>query len=542
MEAFGIYSLKASIILFIFWSIYQLCLQKETFYRFNRFFLIIGMIASLLCPLIQMHYPVEVEIQHSSTQIKETVIPSIDAIPENFSLTNYTPSWFSFLLSIYMLGTSVILIFRFIGLGKLFKVIHRHGYENYNQYKLVESSDFQNSFSFFKFIFISSSLENTYDREIILKHEKVHIDQRHFLDMLLSNLLTAMWWFNPIVWLYDRDIRKNHEYLADEATIREYNKSDYLTVLVNQWVKIPVLPLSNSFSYSNQIKRIKMMKKNFSNPAKKLFALAILPALSVFFWAFAEPEYITVMNEEPFVPEVLSLPEISDETISLLPVEIKENNSISRENTGNTTALVNNFLSEKLSLNVPLPKVDIPTPSLTQRNDNLDPLSNSGNRVNPFKDEPLVVILKGDTKIKGKKILSRIDPNDIESLKVLKGEEAIKEYGEEAADGVILITTKSKANILEDDNAGSKPTNSIIPENANIDIKGKVLDNSGKEIIGAIIMVKGSSRGSVTDMNGKFRLLVALNEKLVISYPGYAEKEMEVNNKKEYYTIQLKPE
>ena len=52
-------------------------------------------------------------------------------------------------------------------------------------------------------------------------------------------------------------------------------------------------------------------------------------------------------------------------------------------------------------------------------------------------------------------------------------------------------------------------------------ISGKVVDSKGEAIIGANIMEKGTTNGTITDFDGKFSLNVSAKGVIVISYIGY---------------------
>ena len=57
-------------------------------------------------------------------------------------------------------------------------------------------------------------------------------------------------------------------------------------------------------------------------------------------------------------------------------------------------------------------------------------------------------------------------------------------------------------------------------------ITGLVLDASGEPIIGASVLVKGTSNGSITDLDGKFTLSnVPTNGTISVSYIGYTTQE-----------------
>jgi TonB-dependent SusC/RagA subfamily outer membrane receptor len=61
-------------------------------------------------------------------------------------------------------------------------------------------------------------------------------------------------------------------------------------------------------------------------------------------------------------------------------------------------------------------------------------------------------------------------------------------------------------------------------------LTGTVTDESGETLIGASVLVKGTTSGTVTDIDGKFSLAVPANsEILIVSYTGFASKEVSIN-------------
>ena len=70
-------------------------------------------------------------------------------------------------------------------------------------------------------------------------------------------------------------------------------------------------------------------------------------------------------------------------------------------------------------------------------------------------------------------------------------------------------------------------------------ISGTITDGSGESIIGANILVKGTTMGTITDIDGKFRIEAATGDVLVISYIGMLSKEIAVTNNSSMYNVQL---
>ena len=140
-------------------------------------------------------------------------------------------------------------------------------------------------------MFVNPSITDVETKEI-MNHELVHIRQKHWFDLVLVELLCMMQWFNPLVWIYIRFIRQNHEYLADEVALqRTSDPAIYRAALLNQIVGSPVVSLANSFNYSLNKKRFNMMKNIISSPYRKMKILLILPVFAIVFYAFAKPDY-----------------------------------------------------------------------------------------------------------------------------------------------------------------------------------------------------------------------------------------------------------
>jgi Antirepressor regulating drug resistance, predicted signal transduction N-terminal membrane component len=406
MEAFGIYSLKAGIILALFWGIYRLFLHRETFYRFNRFFLLAGLISSLLLPLYTIHYSVEVK----APDIPIHLISASERISSQTESAEIGTSDYSvlikyFILSLPFIYVSVlclILFVRFMGFSRLLRIIHRSKHKKYSNYTLIESSEFEGAFSFFSFIILPVNL-NESEKNIIVRHEETHIKQNHWIDLLLSNIISLMWWFNPVTRLYEKAIKNNHEYLADKEVLSQYGLVDYQQALVNQWLKTSVFPMTNSFSYSNRLKRIKMMKKNISNPAKRFFSLAAIPAIAVFLCAFAEKEYVFSYPDSQIATSTSSL---SGDSLFLYSNvgKVFEDGSMSMFN--------GEFTVRKISSGLLLEGCD---------------------------EQPLIVIDDKATNMD----IKDVDINNIGSIVTYVSEDAIMHYGEKGKNGAVALTTKT---------------------------------------------------------------------------------------------------
>ncbi len=147
-------------------------------------------------------------------------------------------------------------------------------------------------------MFVNPSINKTELHEI-MNHEQEHIRQKHWIDLLMFETLRTIQWFNPAVWLYGQKIRQNHEYLADKYALKlSVSPGIYHATLLNQVFGGSVISLTNSFNYSFNKKRFKMMNHKFQSPLRKFKLLLILPIVAGIFYAFSTPRYVTSSNVE----------------------------------------------------------------------------------------------------------------------------------------------------------------------------------------------------------------------------------------------------
>jgi TonB family protein len=297
MEAFTTYLLKSIVWLTGFAVIYLLFLRNERFFQLKRVYLIFGILVSLILPVISVRYLVDVPAPAVSNIILDQTEISASAQAAG-SITTKPFDYRMILLLLYLSGV-LFLGYRIIRhIILLRKAIGRAKINNRDSAKLVRISGFPASFSFFNYVFINPSVGEA-EVEEIMNHELVHVNQKHWLDLLLAEMLRMFQWINPFVWIYTGFIRLNNEYLADRMALqRTTNPANYKAALVNQLFSTPVISLSNSFNYSLNKKRFDMMKKIITSPYRKLKVLLVLPVFAIILYAFSTPEYNYIPSEE----------------------------------------------------------------------------------------------------------------------------------------------------------------------------------------------------------------------------------------------------
>ena len=442
MEAFALYLLKSVIWLTGFAIIYFLFLRNERYFRLKRYYLISGILISFFFPFFTFHYQIEIPapginltgINASGTVGTTAVRPSLNE--------KYFDYRYVFLL-LYLAGI-LFLIFKTVrNTGLLMKIINKSKVNYRNQVKLVRTPEFSGSFSFFNYIFINSEVDEK-ELDFIMNHELVHVNQKHWLDLLLVELLRLVQWINPLVWIYTRFIKQNHEYIADEMMVRQTaNPAVYKAVLVNQLFDSRVISFSNSFNYSLNKQRFDMMKKIVTSPYRKMKILLVLPVFATIFYAFATPEY-------------------------------------------HYNSPVNN------ALNISKAEPYVSDFNQDQKKNSVIILNSDGSRVKSL------VIIDG---VESKMGVEEINPVTIYSMTVLKEKTAIDKYGEKAKDGVIEITTKNKVSEIPAATSQSQPNQKTVK---GIVLKEDRQPLEGVNIM--CTGTSGNASSTTTDSEGHFEL------------------------------------
>ena len=310
MEALFIYLLKSAGILTIFFLTYKFLLQKETFFSLNRHYLLGGIIASLLLPLVVFNTYIYVEpvVETSLYNIPVTYIDSAEVALNPFD-------WNALLFNIYIMGVIFISSQFVIQLFSLYRIVKCGTVKQYGSYKLIEVSKDVSPFSFFNYIIYNPKNFSEKDLNVILNHEKAHSRQLHSVDIIISQLFVIFQWFNPIVWLYKKNIQQNLEFMADKAAISNLDSiRNYQHTLLKVSVPIYCTSITNNF-YNSLIKKRIVMLNQTSSKTRNLWKYSlILPALALFLMSFNTKTVEIVKESE------IALTEIPGSN-NLLPIE-----------------------------------------------------------------------------------------------------------------------------------------------------------------------------------------------------------------------------
>ena len=298
-ELFLTYELKVAILIAVFYIFWRLLVANETWHRLNRIVLLSTAVVSFVLPLcvITIHKTVEVmppvmetmSIKMPAEEITksaEAVMPSATT-PVNESLETKQPfNWQLPLFIIYIIGVVLVLSRTLLSLWRLHKMIAEseiHPLSDGRQIAVCETA--KTPFSWWKTVFLNHQ-DFEEGTTALLTHELGHIRLHHSLDVILVELLTALQWFNPAMWMLRADLRTIHEYEADQQVISHgFNDIQYLQLLIRKAASQSGYSLANVFFNSALKKRVTMIMKPKSIHRQWLRYAYLLPIVAVSLYA-----------------------------------------------------------------------------------------------------------------------------------------------------------------------------------------------------------------------------------------------------------------
>jgi len=288
-------------------------MRSTTFFKLNRIFLLAGLIISFIIPAISYKYdvlavsestvtPVNQELLRESptfSKVSQLEVDYSDEVPvvttkaKNTIMIRLGTVWMV-LFILYALVVALLVIREFVAHSRLLKMLRTGKRTKFEGYTVIDTPLADTPFTAFKVIFADmSKISDDNAKLSILKHEIAHISQKHWFDLILAELGLIAQWFNPVMWAYVRNLKTNHEYLADKDVLDQgISLSEYRAALINERFQGDVFNMSNSFKGGSSLGRLAMMKKEKTSAWRKVLSLAIFPLLGIFLWLSAEPNFI----------------------------------------------------------------------------------------------------------------------------------------------------------------------------------------------------------------------------------------------------------
>ncbi|WP_266204053.1 M56 family metallopeptidase [Pontibacter kalidii] len=470
-----LYLLKVNVALVLFYLAYHVALRRLTFYQLNRLFLVFGIVFSTVYPFIDLS-----TLFANKQQMAAAYLVTMPAWAYATPTATPAPAAFDYWqLPVYVFwaGVSVMLVRFILQLASLYRIHAASEPVTYKAVPFRKVKSITQAFSFWQTIYLNPSQHKPEELESILRHELIHVTGWHTLDVLLAELSVVFYWFNPGAWLMKKVMKENLEFIADHNVVNAgIDRKEYQYLLLKV-VGATQPQIANQFNFPSLKRRIAMMNKMPTHKVSRLRLLIVLPLVTVLLFAFrsAVPDTEVIAGTEAEAPQQSGDIPLPEEFVK----QLKQNPSVKSvrgRKVNNRSAIVLSlkgggtevyYLDDAKSVaelerkyNLPAlppppppapeapdaPELPAPPPPVPANEALPAPPPPAQEKTEAKAGLPESALYYIDGVEASSEAAKKLDPKEIHSINVLKGEAATKEFGSKASNGLISIITKENQN------------------------------------------------------------------------------------------------
>jgi beta-lactamase regulating signal transducer with metallopeptidase domain len=297
------YLLKLSVSLAVVFIFYHLVLRKLTFYNWNRWYLLGHTLLCFFIPFINISSVLQKQSWAEKSLIRW--VPAIENYAAGKTTTaiaatsaNFFTAW-NIITGLLIVGMVIMLLRLLIQLYSFQRMVKKAGLISGDRMRLYQVNDEIIPFSFGNAIFINRHLHTKEELDEIIRHEFVHVRQKHSADIIWGEIFCLLNWYNPLAWLLKKAIRQNLEFIADNKVLENgINKKQYQYLLLKV-IGNNQFSIASPFNFSSLKKRMAMMNKMKSTKRQLLRMLFLFPATAVLLLAFRQKMNETGPSPDP---------------------------------------------------------------------------------------------------------------------------------------------------------------------------------------------------------------------------------------------------
>ncbi len=265
----------------LFLLVYDLFLRRETFFNYNRIYLLLTSVSSIVLPFVKLPELRKVTTQETVIRLPEVFIGDASNTTSNHQVIEHIndvaitssqlPVW-QIVLYIGMVLATLVFAIKIVKLYLIKNNNPKRWKGNILIVNLLKSSA---AFSFFNTVFLGANIPNS-ERNTIYEHELVHVREKHSVDLLFFEILRILFWFSPLVYIYQNRVKELHEFIADAKAVKHQGRSNYYQSLLHQVLDTNTLSFTNTFFKKSLIKKRIIMLQKSKSSQKNLFKYALL--------------------------------------------------------------------------------------------------------------------------------------------------------------------------------------------------------------------------------------------------------------------------
>lgn len=288
-----IYAIKVAACAGILTAYYWLLLRNKKFHQYNRFFILLAFLLSLCLPFLQ------IPVFNNAASTNNALLTTLQTISvnefEETATVYFTKQnswhWFTMwniVFVVYALGCLLFFYLFLKALIYILRISNKYSYQAIGDVQLYQTNEPASPFSFFKKIFWKNNLSLTDEKgSQIFRHEMYHVRHGHSFDIIITEIITIFFWWNPFFYILRRELKTIHEFLADQHAISHHNKFDYASLLVTQSLHLKASSITHPFFHNALKRRIAMITKNKNTRFQYISKILALPLLALVVTAFA---------------------------------------------------------------------------------------------------------------------------------------------------------------------------------------------------------------------------------------------------------------
>ncbi len=289
------YSLLASTLLIVVWAVYKCVLANTGCFRFNRILLLSCITLAFVFPIFILNPFWVADIMENNIEIAFN--PVEVAYIANTVSEQITPIW-DYIVTLYLIGVIVMILYFLVSLVRLALFILKGEHIKQDDCRIILHR--HNSVAPFAWCgYIMMPRRDWYEfGQMIVCHEKAHIECRHWIDLLFMQAAIIITWYCPAIWLLRNELHTLHEYEADSRVLASgVKREEYQMFLIKKTVGARFATLSNCLNHSSLKKRITMMLSSKPTGKARVRAFVMVPAMALALIGLATPAVSAVINE-----------------------------------------------------------------------------------------------------------------------------------------------------------------------------------------------------------------------------------------------------
>ena len=289
------YSLLASTLLIVVWAVYKCVLANTGCFRFNRILLLSCITLAFVFPIFILNSFWVADIMENNIEIAFN--PVEIAYIANTVSEQITPIW-DYIVTLFLIGVIVMILYFLVSLVRLALFILKGEHIKQDDCRIILHR--HNSVAPFAWCgYIMMPRRDWYEfGQMIVCHEKAHIECRHWIDLLFMQAAIILTWYCPAIWLLRNELHTLHEYEADSRVLASgVKREEYQMFLIKKTVGARFATLSNCLNHSSLKKRITMMLSSKPTGKARVRAFVMVPAMALALIGLATPAVSAVINE-----------------------------------------------------------------------------------------------------------------------------------------------------------------------------------------------------------------------------------------------------